>query len=145
VLTANGTEIDLKGHITVDSIIGNGQCPADVPLQVFGKTVVFKLSEFCRYFNAMGMLLFLSTSSTCLRILGLKCLSSSLLSGVLFSASSARSWVVWLSRWASVDLLHRLRLHHEEISSYGKEALISLPDELKKILGLLRMVSPSRC
>lgn len=70
VLTANGTEIDLKGHITVDSIIGNGQCPADVPLQVFGKTVVFKLSEFCRYFNAMGMLLFLSTCATCLRILG---------------------------------------------------------------------------
>lgn len=70
VLSTNGTEIDLKGHITVDSIIGNGVCPADVPLQVFGKTVVFKLSEFCRYFNAMGMLLFLSTCATCLRILG---------------------------------------------------------------------------
>lgn len=27
----------------------------------------------------------------------------------------------------------------EEITSYGKEALISLPDELKKILGLLRI------
>lgn len=70
VLSTNGTEIDLKGHITVDSIIGNGVCPADVPLQVFGKTVVFKLSEFCRYFNVMGMLLFLSTCATCLRILG---------------------------------------------------------------------------
>ena len=70
VLTTNGTEIDLKGHITVDSIIGNGVCPSDVPLEVFGKTVVFKLSEFCRYFNAMGMLLFLSTCATCLRILG---------------------------------------------------------------------------
>lgn len=27
----------------------------------------------------------------------------------------------------------------EEISSYGKEALVSLPEELKKILGLLRI------
>lgn len=70
VLSTNGTEIDLKGHITVDSIIGNGVCPSDVPIEVFGKTVVFKLSEFCRYFNAMGMLLFLSTCATCLRILG---------------------------------------------------------------------------
>lgn len=70
VLTTNGTEIDLKGHITVDSIIGNGVCPSDVPLQVFGRTVVFKLSEFCQYFNAMGMMLFLSTCATCLRILG---------------------------------------------------------------------------
>ena len=70
VLSVNGTEIDLKGHIAVDSVIGNGVCPQDLRVEVFGKPVDFRLSQFCQYFNAMGMLVMLGTAASCLRILG---------------------------------------------------------------------------
>lgn len=65
-----GTEIDLKGHLSVDSVIGQGVCPSDVRVEVFGKPVDFRLSQFCQYFNAMGLMVMLGASMTCLRILG---------------------------------------------------------------------------
>lgn len=70
VLSSNGREIDLKGHINVNSVIGNGACPADVEVVVFERAVLFKLSEFCKYFNAMGLMVMLGTAVSCLKILG---------------------------------------------------------------------------
>lgn len=65
----SGTEVDLSGHLNVDSVIGNGQCPSDLIVTVFGQDIPVKLSEFCQYFNAMGYLIFLGACVSCLRIL----------------------------------------------------------------------------
>lgn len=67
--TLSGTEVDLSGHLNVDSVIGNGQCPSDLIVTVFGQDIPVKLSEFCQYFNAMGYLIFLGACVSCLRIL----------------------------------------------------------------------------
>lgn len=67
--TLRGTEVDLSGHFNVDSVIGNGQCPSDLVVTVFGQDVPVKLSEFCQYFSAMGYLIFLGACVSCLRIL----------------------------------------------------------------------------
>lgn len=67
--TLQGTEVDLSGHFNVNSVIGNGQCPSDLVLTVFGQDVPVKLSEFCQYFSAMGYLIFLGACVSCLRIL----------------------------------------------------------------------------
>lgn len=65
-----GTEVDLAGHFKVDSVIGNGVCPADITVMVMDRPIPVRLSDFCQYFNAMGYLLFLGACISCLRILG---------------------------------------------------------------------------
>lgn len=68
--TLKGTEVDLAGHFKVDSVIGNGVCPADITVMVMDRPIPVRLSQFCQYFNAMGYLLFLGACISCLRILG---------------------------------------------------------------------------
>lgn len=70
---SNGVEsstVDLASHVSVDSVIGSGACPADIEVTVFNQVIPFELSKFCRYFDAMGMLIVLGASVGCLRILG---------------------------------------------------------------------------
>ena len=62
--------VDLASHVSVDSVIGSGACPADIEVTVFNQVIPFELSKFCRYFDAMGMLIVLGASVGCLRILG---------------------------------------------------------------------------
>lgn len=64
------TAVDLASHVSVDSVIGAGACPADIEITVFNQTVPFALSKFCPYFDAMGMLIMLGAAVGCLRILG---------------------------------------------------------------------------
>jgi len=64
------TTVDLASHVTVDSVIGAGACPADVEVIVFNQTIPFPLSKFCPYFDTMGMLIMLGAAIGCLRILG---------------------------------------------------------------------------
>ena len=61
--------VDLASHVSVDSVIGSGACPADIEVTVFNQVIPFELSKFCRYFDAMGMLIVLGASVGCLRIL----------------------------------------------------------------------------
>ncbi len=68
--TLQGTEVDLAGHFKVDSVIGNGVCPADITVMVMDRPIPVRLSDFCQYFNAMGYMLFLGACISCLRILG---------------------------------------------------------------------------
>lgn len=64
------TSVDLASHVSTDSVIGAGACPADIEVVVFNQTVPFALSKFCPYFDAMGMLIMLGAAVGCLRILG---------------------------------------------------------------------------
>lgn len=64
------TAVDLASHVSVDSVIGAGVCPADIEVVVFNQTIPFAVSKFCPYFDAMGMLIMLGAAVGCLRILG---------------------------------------------------------------------------
>ncbi len=70
---SNGVEsstVDLASHVSVDSVIGAGACPADIEITVFNQAIPVELSKFCQYFDAMGMLIMLGACIGCLRILG---------------------------------------------------------------------------
>ncbi len=70
---SNGVEsstVDLASHVSVDSVIGSGACPADIEITVFNQAIPVELSKFCQYFDAMGMLIMLGACIGCLRILG---------------------------------------------------------------------------
>lgn len=62
--------VDLASHVSVDSVIGAGACPADIEVTIFNQAIPFELSKFCPYFDAMGMLIMLGACIGCLRILG---------------------------------------------------------------------------
>lgn len=62
--------VDLASHLSTDSVIGSGACPADIEITVFNQPIPVELSKFCQYFDAMGMLIVLGASVGCLRILG---------------------------------------------------------------------------
>ena len=62
--------VDLASHVSVDSVIGAGACPADIEITVFNHAIPFELSKFCPYFDSMGMLIMLGACIGCLRILG---------------------------------------------------------------------------
>lgn len=62
--------VDLASHISTDSVIGQGTCPADIEVMVFDKPIPLQLSKFCPYFDAMGMLIIFGAALGCLRILG---------------------------------------------------------------------------
>lgn len=70
---SNGVEsstVDLASHLSTDSVIGSGACPADIEITVFNQPIPVELSKFCQYFDAMGMLIMLGACIGCLRILG---------------------------------------------------------------------------
>lgn len=62
--------VDLASHISTDSVIGQGACPADIEVMVFNQPIPLELSKFCPYFDAMGMLIIFGAALGCLRILG---------------------------------------------------------------------------
>lgn len=69
VLAMTAQTVDLATHINSDSII-TGSCPADMVIPVASQEIRFPLSQFCQYFDYLGLIVMLMTAVTCLRILG---------------------------------------------------------------------------
>lgn len=69
VLSMTAQTVDLAAHIEADPII-TGSCPADMVIPVDGHEIRFPLSQFCPYFNYLGLIVMVMTAVTCLRILG---------------------------------------------------------------------------
>ncbi len=69
VLSMTAQTVDLAAHIDADPII-TGSCPADLVIPVQGQDIRFPLSQFCPYFNYLGLIVMVMTAVTCLRILG---------------------------------------------------------------------------
>ena len=69
VLSMTAQTVDLAAHIQADPII-TGSCPADMVIPVQGYDIRFPLSQFCPYFNYLGLIVMVMTAVTCLRILG---------------------------------------------------------------------------
>ncbi|MGE8445691.1 MAG: hypothetical protein ACN6O1_05700 [Comamonas sp.] len=69
VLSMTAQTVDLAAHVEADPII-TGSCPADMVIPVQGQDIRFPLSQFCPYFNYLGLIVMVMTAVTCLRILG---------------------------------------------------------------------------
>lgn len=69
VLSMTAQTVDLAAHINADPIV-TGSCPADVVTTVANHEIRLPMSQFCPYFNYLGLIVMAMTAVTCLRILG---------------------------------------------------------------------------
>lgn len=69
VLSMTAQTVDLAAHINADPIV-TGSCPADFVTTVANHEIRLPMSQFCPYFNYLGLIVMAMTAVTCLRILG---------------------------------------------------------------------------